>query len=303
MRGFVVFFACALMCCNRGSTVAGATSSSDDASSTRGPTTGEETLLCDGDGEIALAVAFRGGSNVEPGAQLMTELGRWYLYVTGTCDYWVLPPPSDSQFWPRARGGTLSVDAAAALVAELSFQRWEEYAGCYWSAGSEGVGYEWRDTATAIFCDGDCTAAPDVVQSMNNQSALTISQIWAGADDGSLSDSVRIAVPLGYVDMDPNYVDPLAVPWPLAWPLETVAKVVLPGELGIGTLIEDPDDVEALRALAAQGENVLDVRGALVFQDGPGAPVYSLWLRDSIPFENTEGLIPGPDICAFPGCC
>ena len=127
--------------------------SSDESS------TGESSVrICDGSPGLRLAARLDSGGMVQN--YLTKEIGWSYLYVTGSCEAWVLVFDFADP-WRDAR--TMQLDEATELeIAEaLHYGSWPLLAGEYSAGATDGASYSFFDGSNLISCYGPCSEAPD----------------------------------------------------------------------------------------------------------------------------------------------
>jgi hypothetical protein len=254
--------------------------------------TGEpiDRQLCDGSQDMRLAWAFGGGGGLI--TELQREGGFSYLYVRGDCHYWVLPfqkPPTIEVF--ETRTGVLSPDEAAALAELVSYGEWDGLTGIWQELGVYDVLIAVaHDGEQLVGCHGSCPDAPPQVQALASAANAEFLARWqAGA---SLDDApiwVLAAEPLD--PPNPNTFE--IVPWTIALDLSTIA--VDPeqlGERGVAARVDDPELAVALRAFRLEHAKPLSQYGDFFVEDD--GHYFQLFLRDSIPFEDEQGLVALP---------
>ena len=251
--------------------------------------TGEGTpLICDGSQDLRLAWAMDGGGQVH--TEMQRELGFAYLYVRGDCRYWVLPhqgPPTIEV--AETRTGVLDEDQAAELAEMLDYANFETLAEAEWpqAGGEDGPTVFAHDGEHMIACADTCVGAPAGVETMTTAGSEYFLELWEAGEPlvgapmriqarflgGLPVDSVPVwegGVDLSAVDTSP---DDLLVP-------------------GTSVLVEDSELTSQLRAFRAQHPEDSANFAPIVVNDQGGA--YEVFVRDAIPLEDAQGLIPKP---------
>lgn len=255
---------------------------------------GDELAICDGSHEIRLAVSRRGGG---PDVELMREIGTEYLYVLGTCEYWVLGLHAQP-VWPDARYGILDEPTVSALAAELEYYEWDRLRGAWGTSTpiADATTLLLHDGSSTISCYSDCNDSAEVAE-ISQRASSWIHVLWDGAQpvEGGLR-----AIAYSY----PTMADPSFRTWPLSWPISQIAKTSSEHvyQEGSGVVIDDAEDAATLRAwrsdyrdgtIPREFANTLTQSGLLMFIDSENVGT-NFWMRDSIPIENDRGLIPIP---------
>lgn len=271
--------------------------SSSDTLDPDSTSTGEETWaeICDGSDELRLAMALTGGGTVDN--EIVREIGVAYLYVRGTCEYWVLPT-IDGVLWPDARTGVLDPPAEEELSRALGYGRLDEIAGNWGANEDDGATLLVSDGTSTVSCYAGCELGPVAARVLWGQ-LERLEPLWENSEP--YAGPLRISV-VGWAD---SVVDELGVPWPLErdpW------SIAVDGDTEQGfeapsILIDDPDEVAALRELRRQYRdddlplgipNALHAYGHLSFTSEDGQDLFQLWIRDALPLEDEDGAIALP---------
>jgi hypothetical protein len=251
-----------------------------------------ERNLCDGSQDLRLAwLRARGGSI---NAELEREIGFYYLYVRGDCRYWVLPyqkPPEIEVF--ETRTGTLDAEAEAALAALVSYGEWDPLVGVWPEYDAFDITVTFvHDGTDVIICEGNCPGAPEAVLSLDQAANTAYRELWESGEP-LVDEPMRVLANLLEPGFQPGQ-DVEIVPWTVDLDLATVAvsyeELV---EAGMSTLIDDPALTVALREFRAQHAKLAAQFFGLVVETQSGE-LYELFLRDALPLENDQGLIPTP---------
>lgn len=284
-------------------TSTGEDSSSSDAidPDSTSTSTGEEeetwAEICDGSEDLRLAMTLTGGGSV--GNELVREIGFHYLYVSGTCEYWVLPTLEDAP-WPDTRRGTLDLEAERALSQALDYGNLAELAGEWGIDEGDGAVLLVSDGTDTVTCHAGCETGPEAAQALWTEFFARIDPLWE--DSEPYLGPLRISV-VGWVD---SVIDELGVPWPLerdAWSIATDGDAKPGPEAAPSMLIDDPEEVAFLRELRRQYReddllpnipNALHAYGHLSFTSESGQDLFQLWMRDALPLEDGSGRIELP---------
>lgn len=285
-----------------GSGTEGVSSESSDTlepDSSSGSTTDGEPFarICDGSEGIRLAMVLGGGGQVLN--ELQREIGFYYLYVLGNCQYFALPA-DDWQSWPDTRTGMLDEATEEQLSIALDYGNLADIAGVWDTEGSaDGSTLLVSNGAITVACSFGCEDGPAAAQALWAEMGW-IDELWASGEP--LAGPVRVSV-IGWAD---STIDELGAPWPLPidpWSIAYDGNVDLPLEAGDSVLIDDEAQAATLRELRRQYReddlpegvaNALEAYGHLTFLDEGGQDLFQLWMRDSLPIEEANGLIPLP---------
>lgn len=269
-------------------------SSSGEPGSTGEPTTGDEwATICDGSDDLRLAMVLGGGGQIEN--ELERALGFRYLYVLGTCEYYVLPQLEGVR-WPDARTGVIDKATEEQLSLAIDYGGLAAIAGS-WS--TDGV----FDASTLVISDGTvsvacyagCEQGPAAAQALWIENKLWIDQLWEQGEP--LAGALRISV----VGSPGAAMDADAEPWPLAAePWSLAAEESLDSNYPTVRIDAGPD-LETLRELRQkyreddqQPFNSLYMHGHLQFHDMAGVDLFRVWIRDSLPIEDDSGHVALP---------
>ena len=264
-------------------------------------TTGEEgfTEICDGSEGLRLAMVLGGGGLVAN--ELEREIGFYYLYVLGTCEYFALPANAGYE-WPDAHTGVIDPATAEELSRALDYGGLADIAGSWDSEGvSDGSTLLVSDGVHTVACYAGCEQGPEGARALWSELPW-IDMLWAEGD--AYAGPLRISV-IGWADA--TLPDELGQPWPLAidpWSIAIDGNVDPAPEAGQGVLIDDEAQVATLRELRRQYReddlppdvpNALEIYGHLTFEAAGGQDLFQLWMRDSLPIEDEMGLIDLPE--------
>lgn len=258
-------------------------------------TTGDDAWarICDGSQELRLAIVLGGGGNVAN--EIEREIGFYYLYVRGTCEYYVLPPESSEMRWPDAHTGVLDLATEEALSRAFDYGGLAELAGSYKTLGlSDGTTLQVSDGTNTVWCYGGCEEGPPAAQALWSTFHPWIDDLWAKGEPllGALRVSV-IGLPGEAVDAESALWPLMADPWSIA--VDGSQSSEFPT-----VLIDAGDDLAILHAerkkyregdLPPGEPNPLKLGGNLVYHDISGQDLFNLWIRDALPIEDEDGKI------------
>lgn len=240
--------------------------------------------ICDGGSGVRLAIQVAGGGQAAPGQLMLAENGWELLLVDGSCVGWVLRGSGE----PLVRT-VLSADDERQLGAALRLSMWSAIAptagGC-----ADGPTNSYRfgeQRLTGSGCGGDATSA------------------WAqlnAAFDAQLDRLAASGQPLRgdlhYVVLPEQSQDDTRAP--VSWPLDTaLSAVALPADqlfnyhAGMSHRAT-ADDATKLRAIRTTS-NLRSSDGLthdFTRVTDASAANYQLYLRDALPFEGEDGLLP-----------
>jgi hypothetical protein len=256
---------------------------------------GETNRLCDGrQGEVFAFTRVAGASR---GQTVVIENGFAFLHITGDCKFWAFTGSRLGGVDSHAldiKTGELTREEESALDRELQLALWAGHAGKSYSGGISDATPDklWRQGKT-ITCDALCfwnKEHPELNRIYND----VLNRLYSLADRGrSMEGDVRISVlPMGasYPDWTGEWAQ-----WPLEEPMATVTWTSMQAEPpGSGHLVRQPaaDLLRAIRRESARGKfgnfSFIPVR------ERPGSPIHALQVRDTVPLEGPNGLIPPP---------
>jgi hypothetical protein len=253
--------------------------------------TGGEPLdrnLCDGSQDLRLAWVHGGGGLIA--AEIQREIGFYYLYVRGDCHYWVVPfqrPPEIEVF--ETHTGVLDEAAEAELAELVRYGEWDGLAGHWPEPGGADIPTTYvHDGEQMIVCDGICPEAPAPVVAIEEAGFSKFLELWQAGE--ALDDApMRVLATPVSSDAPGEHV-----PWTVDLALADIAvspEVAM--QQGVSTLIEDPETAVALREFRAMHADGLADFFEFNVDVGPDES-YALYLRDTVPFEDAQGLVPTP---------
>jgi len=285
------------------STAAGLASGGTGGDATTDADASVDTPLCDGSDGLRFSAVVVAG-NVNPEQLVRWELGARFLFVQGNCKYWVSGPNVPTLF-EHYHTGTLSDAERVALQDAFLWGHWEEDGLIgHWVRGAGEFDLSsvlFQSPEGEIVCDGGCGAEsnpPEVFQIRDAVQPM-VEQLWNSgqAYEGALR--IQATVDRGAL----SGLEPAI--WPLDWSLSEI--VIEPEEEGylqpgMSTLVSDPDESLALRAMWDDYNSSMPSLsslwkrlGALPVED-PRAPdiLFGVVMRDTLPFEEDNGLVTLP---------
>jgi len=247
-----------------------------------GNDSGVSRRICDGSSEIRFAFSYGDDRSPET-TSVLYDLGGDYLYVDGTCHYWVDNPsiiPDEYRDWRAPREGILTTEQEVALQAAVGYNDFSQAPACPSLIGvaDASVARMW-DGERVHLCPGGLDAAPDWPMRTELYSAAY-----------PVQGPMRIKVSTVPVD-DKD----LKYEWPLGDP---VATYLVDYRDRKSFRIGDAAEVEALRLLrerviadATQTPGYFP--GFIEILPGDDIPTpgqgYALAVRDDLPFTDSDG--------------
>jgi hypothetical protein len=233
--------------------------------------------ICDGSTSIRLAFRVSAATG---SVALLNELGWEFLYVDGTCRYWVNEPSivvDDYRMWRPFRTGILTERQERAVRAATSYHNLASEPKCMTTGNSDEPTIQLWDGIRSQLCRGDLGVAPDWP---------IRTELYNGGV--ALSDGMRVVVERQTVPADAH-----VYPWGLAKPPETYlvdySEALMPGR---SALVVDATDAQVLRT--ARDNAISDALVAPGFFYGviPIAQTdFVMVLRDHLPFcRPSDGL-------------
>lgn len=236
--------------------------------------------ICDGSAEVRFAFSYvNAGSSATPHTAILDDLGSDFLYVDGTCHYWVQQPGSvqdEYRRWRAFREGVLTAEEEESLRVAVGYNDFSTAPACSDVSGADiSIAKMWDGNATHL-CRGGLQVTGDWPMR---------AELFASGSE--MAGAVRIQINRISV-MD----DAFSYEWPLDDPLDEY--LVEYGALN-SFLIDGAASAEALRELRDRA--IEDATGAPgYFADGfvvgraEGDEAYVLTLRDELPFADGEGV-------------
>lgn len=250
------------------------------------PPTIDGDPLCDGSGDLRFAVRIVGGF-VDPATMIETRNGHRFLYVDGTCQYWVYAPQASNFGAREVHTGQLTSAQADALATDVAWGKLGARTDAFVPAVglADGATDELWDPTGKVSCYG-CSATPqprfaaDVLDAVETWTA----ELWT--EGTAMTGAVRIG--LNSADSDR-----LGVAWPLSQPVSDFAIDFTTGTSPIGGFRVEGADAEALRALRATDLAQLEASYALIVE-APDGSKHTLYMADALPLEDATGQVALP---------
>ncbi len=254
--------------------------------------------LCDGSNGLRLAYRVQAPiGRITPGEQVMAENGYDFLYLDGTCRYWVFPRKdyeSSDDIWEDVVTGTLSAQQEQDLKTDLHVGEWHQWnKQTFVQRGTFDMSTEtfWIPTA-AFQCEGDCGSKRRRRIESNVRSWIRTLAEQGTSVNGPLR-VVAVEMPQEWLDQDRSYP---VQPAPSGLDIESNATSYAEARhmcYGQGFEVSNAS-VEILRKYRR------DYRSGtygdfwsyryLPLKDTNGQ-IYMVYLRDSIPLEDADGLV------------
>jgi hypothetical protein len=247
--------------------------------------------LCDGSPSLRLAVQGMAGDLLPNGEAVWFENGAHFLFVDGTCRYWVQLHPAQG-----LRVGQLDREQEEVLTRSLLYRSWAALAGTWpGPAGTYDAGsYVFWDAQYTVTCDSTCNTpqTPKALRELvvGGYVDSMLQSLWQQGEKLQ-EGSMRLVVVPGVV----SYQDPFD--WPLAQSVESFAsEPSAQVEYGESRLVVDAADVLELRELRAHydASPAPQSTSGKIPLLGAGGVIYGLFLRDTLPFEDGKGLVRPP---------
>lgn len=241
-------------------------------------------FLCDGSQDLRLAwfLSNAGGLLRTP---FQIELGFSYLYVRGDCQYWVLTAGLESHH------GVLDDEQETALAELVRYEDWDGLTQIWPDPGWDDVPLMVVDDGHGEFsigCLGECPVAPEPVQDMRAAYRDELERMW-DAGEPSMGPMRLLAAQVPDGDSPDSM---FVVPWTVDLDLATVAVEMQDmEEVGMSALIDDPLTLAQLYEFRDEHVDALEQFTDFYVEVEPGV-IYELYLRDAVPFEGADGLIP-----------
>lgn len=241
-------------------------------------------VICDGSSDIRLAVTTGGGGPVPSGMAMLAENGYESLLVDGSCQTWI------SRYNRPVRTRVLSNEREQTLAAALRLGQWNRFGGTHMGGCADASGISLRFGAQSIRGSACGLPPSDPLSILTTAFEQQIQDLAADATD--LAGDVRYLV---LRESTPAIGDNRPA---VAWPLEvSVASVVFPDSLGPyvrgDSQLATGEDASRLRSI----RTTVTGAGSGPAYDftpvaGAGGVVYDLYLRDALPQEDADGLLP-----------
>lgn len=247
--------------------------------------------ICTGDPSVRLVFQVSGGGQVLPGSQVLSENGFQFLLVEGSCRAWMLTDRGS-----EIRTVQLAASDAELLARQLQVAEWGSLQGQYTRDLCDGPGWLLRFDRTRIALGSSCGGRDDSARVRGLEVAARDALAARYAAGAAIDGAVRFVLVAEAPDVVwPPLVASAAAPWPLATAPDTLAISILAAQdyqPGSSRSVTQPeaDQLRALRRnFAARGGPALS--GGFIPVTGAGGSRYQLFVRDSIPLEDTRGLL------------
>ena len=272
-----------------------------------------EDHVCDGSHDLRMVVRSGGvGGGIIGPTRLYHQIGTFYLYIRGDCQYWVMGPSGDVFYaWDSARTGTLDLDQAKDLMDGLGYEQWGIVKGDYESPhGGDGDAFVLSDLRSTVVCRLGCSDALVGTPQLRAW-AVTARQWWTALHRAGepLDRSDRLRVDGRYLEVEDGGQFDCPVQWPFSFSPERAGISPPPSSHDDplrSRAVTDPSMAADLRqywAMLRAGRGADDPcslerrDGAMYFSlpEHPGL-LLEMWIRDAVPFEDDDGhvLVPEP---------
>ncbi len=253
--------------------------------------------ICDGTSGIRLAYQQLPKGSLGMGQALLFQNGR-YLFVDGQCHYWVFGTKDLQPFWQETRSGTLTEAQEEALGAALDYPHWSS-ATAFQSGCDMPEEWLWGDGVFRVVagaCHSPSMGPYEELLAEAKAARGWIDTLWtSGAPVGG---PVRLRVVRQPADVPNNRPK---VSWPLQIDIESVA-IDLATDINLsledpGYLVDADPGISVLRSYREQllaGSLSEFVGQELIISIEANGAVYNLFFRDTVPYEDDQGLLRSP---------
>lgn len=254
--------------------------------------------LCDGSPDLRFGYQVLGGGQMVLGTPLLTQNGFFYLVIDGTCRYWTFGSKEMRGWWQATHTGVLSPEQATSLSADLDLSSWSDRHEVGGWCDAPTV-FLWRKGALLRWSHS-CNA-PDqpgqIIPALGKKTQAWVDDLWPKGT------AVETPVRFAAITVPPSLDDPkrptttlsidlapTALSYPQGYQLEQDDPGLLVSEPGLlAELRKERERVIAGDYLLFDGDPyVLPVR-----QNGV---LYFVYFRDTIPLEDSNGLIRPPPV-------
>lgn len=231
----------------------------------------DQPTLCDGSSAVRFSVSS-GGGMVEGSYDFLFPYGWDYLFVDGTCRYFV----SDGS--GPIRSGKIEEGLAFEMEASLAYKTLADYVSDSESCADAG-GLEIATVDARVSCS--CACKREDTLALFDRANEYRKRLW---DEGTESDVALSAVR----DDVSTSAEPVA--WPLSWPITELEPYrSKSGEKNlIGTDIPKAEDRESLRVLRDGWNAGKTYAGAIAVTSE--TVVYDLLVRDELPTDVSDAV-------------
>jgi hypothetical protein len=247
--------------------------------------------ICNGANAIRLVYRFVGGGTELPGKRVLSENGYEFLLIDGRCRYWALKDQ-----YSDVRQGELSASDAAALEHDLNLPAWTGLQGDYTVNLCDGTAPWLRFAETRIRIHAACDRSDNAARVIWLQDVVRhrLALLYERAQP--FAGPIRLVLVSEANDVTwPPLVEQAKTSWPARQDPASWALTLSAAEnyvAGSSRLVEGPDAAllrEAKRRFYEGGG--IAYSGGFVPVIGPRGERYQLYLRDSIPLEDSSGLL------------
>lgn len=257
--------------------------------------------MCDGSQLLRLAItrtpAHLGGA----GGQWITfpyALGMNSVYVRGDCQYWIQEGVGGRT--QLLRTGTLTEELAAELARDMHYSQLDQFDDHYGTELDLGGYFVVSDGQKAVWCRGYCTETPTAPQQLQEMEARY--QAW---NTRLLAMSSDVTGPMWALFTKSLDVGPADTDCDLSWPFSfepgPLAQAHTASTDDLQPILIDVPEAQELRSwwrnnLESPNPCYPDNSGGSFYvqEEDQSWTLYSLLMRDSMPLENAEGLLPLP---------
>jgi hypothetical protein len=246
--------------------------------------------ICNGENALRFVYQAAGGGQVLPGSQVLSENGFLYLLVDGRCHYWAM-----QDTWSGVREGQLSEADEASLSSDLRLSDLGELQGDYDRDVCDGTGMWLRFAEQRVRVSTGCkvvdTSAP--VWWMQGVAFQHLSALFSKGQP--VGGEVRYVLVSADGAEWSSEVTTAAAEWPLPQSPSTLAMSLAQADQyqpGSSRAIAPPD-ADSLRNIRQRFVDTgkLPLTGGFVPVKDTTGVIYQLFVRDTIPFESSTGLL------------
>jgi hypothetical protein len=237
--------------------------------------------VCDGGAGARLVLRYDLPGPFAPGEHVLYDNGATFLFVGGQCTYHV---KTGGRWEDVQRGDTDDATLVDALELEELPARAGGYTGDLDGAPTMHLAF----AGDVVDCAAGCMGGdvPDDIAQLAARGANLLSALDTQGFTQSISQ--RILVVAEAVPPTPAFT------WPLAADPSALAVSATDAETAPATLVTGAD-ADLLRALR---RDVRDAQfppaAAYITTDATMPPIYAAFLRDALPFEDADGIVPDP---------
>jgi len=245
--------------------------------------------VCDGEPGVSLAAYMAPNYGQSVGAAVTIELGEGFLYVDGSCRYWVWQTHEVAAF----RTGSLSATELTEMLGDLAFGEWDAL-DAIWDGGGADASYQvFYSRNRAFACQGGCSGAPAPARQAFDAGIRWRGLLWEKGTP--LLDTPMRVAPFREEAEDPTLpFGHVATPWPFDVPPADVPPWLAGSrEPGSGYLVDDPQVAAAIRRERDNAALRHPTRHGLWFGPYEGH-YYGFGAREVLPIEDARGSIPRP---------